>query len=377
MKRIKLIYIMQEFSPDVGGWGMHLFSELSKFVDVTVLAQPYKHSIKQAKDLEVINEHFKIIRYKGYELRGMVYPVDLKSLLELEKTDNCIVQMDEFFKFYTIQAAKWCKKKGIPYIISSRMRPRPGVLRDAAMILFKDLADEAVAGAYKIIATQGKVSKDEFLRWYPLKKDSDFVIIPSGINLDRINKRNSFNKKIILNVARVYPIKRIDLLLEIFTKVLKSHKDVELWIVGKEEDKELLKLTKIMKRLGLNHGEQVKFFGGVPNKELDIFYSQASIFANTSETEGICFSFLEAMSFELPIVAWDVGGNSGVVENTKTGFIIPFGDTEAFASRLSQLLGDDDLRKKIGSAAYKKLKEEFDIKVNVQKLLKVYRGALK
>ena len=46
---------MQEFSPDVGGWAMHLFSELSKFIDVTVLAQPYKHSIKEAKDVEIIH----------------------------------------------------------------------------------------------------------------------------------------------------------------------------------------------------------------------------------------------------------------------------------------------------------------------------------
>jgi glycosyltransferase involved in cell wall biosynthesis len=380
-KRMKLIYVMQEFSPDVGGWAMHLFSELSKFIDVAVLAQPYKHSIKEAKEIEIINSHFKIIRYNGYELRGIIYPTDLKSLLDLEKeTGNCVVQMDEFFKFYTIQAARWCRDNDIPYIISSRMRPRPGILRDAGMWVFKDMAEEAVARVFKIIATQGEVSKDEFLKWYALKTDSDFEIIPSGIDIDKFKGsefiKKKTKKKIILNVARVYPIKRIDLLLQIFSKMLTFNDNIELWIIGKEDDNELLRLTKVMKKLGLKHGEEVKFFGGVPNKELYKYYSQAEVFVNTSETEGICFSFLEAMAFKLPIVAWDVGGNSGVIENEKTGFIVPFKDIENFSTKLSKLLGDKNLRKKMGNAAYIKLQKEFNIETNVQKLLKVYKEAL-
>jgi glycosyltransferase involved in cell wall biosynthesis len=260
------------------------------------------------------------------------------------------------------------------------MRPRPGFIRDAGMWAFKDMAEEAVARVFKIIATQGEVSKEEFLRWFSLKQDTDFEIIPSGIDINRIKGKKSLKlitkKKIILNVARVYPIKRIDLLLEAFSRLTKKIDNVELWIVGKEDDNELLKLTKIMNKLGLRHGEQVKFFGGVANKELYRYYSQAKVFANTSETEGICFSFLEAMAFNIPIVAWNVGGNSGVVDNDKTGFIVPFGDVEEFSRKLSQLLEDSNLRKGMGNTAYIKLEKEFNIKTNVQKLLNVYKEAL-
>jgi len=379
--RIKLIYVMQEFSPDVGGWAMHLFSELSKSIDVVVLAQPYKHSIKKAKDIEIINPHFKIIRYNGYELRGIIFPTDLKAILDFEKTDNCIVQMDEFFKFYTIQAARWCRNNDVRYIISSRMRPRPGIIRDAAMWAFKDMAEEAVAGVSKIIATQGKVSKEEFLNWYPLKNDSDFAIIPSGIDEKEMKGKEKLKpitkKKVILTVARVYKIKRMDLMLQIFRRMLDFRDDIELWIVGKEDDNELLRLTKVMKHLGLKHGEEVKFFGGVPNKELYKYYNQAKVFVNTSETEGICFSFLEAMTFKLPIVAWDVGGNSGVVDDGKTGYILDFDDIEGFSRRLAKILGDEKLRKKMGNAAHNKLQKEFNIKTNANKLLKVYQEVLK
>jgi len=377
-KRIKLIYIMQEFSPDVGGWAFHLFNELSKYIEVVVLAQPYSHSIKESNKIEVINPNFKIIRYEGYILKGMIYPIDLKSILEIERNDTCIVQMDEFFKFYTIIASKWCRENDIPYIISSRMRYRKGIIRDFAILFFRELAIDAVFFSKKIIATQGVCSREEFKRWFFFKNDSNFEIIPSGIDIKKINvnrKINFFNnKKIILCVARIYHIKRIDLLLKIFMKVLEYRDDVELWIVGKEDKNELLKLKKIINKYNIKN---VNFLGGKPNDELYKYYSQAKVLVNTSETEGICFSFLEAMAFKLPIITWDVGGNSGVVEDDKTGYLIPFEDIDLFARKIVKIITNNDLKNKMGNAGFIKLKKEFNIKKNVKKLLKVYEEVIK
>jgi glycosyltransferase involved in cell wall biosynthesis len=365
---------MQEFSPDVGGWGYHLFSELSKKMDVVVLARPYKHSIKIANKVEIINSHFKIIRYAGREIRGIIFPTDLKYILTIEKTPTSLIQMDEFFKIYTIQAAKWCKQNNVPYIISSRMRPRPGRLRNIALNLFKWFSKDAVRNAKKIIATQGKISQDEFRVWFPSKKESDFVIIPSGININSFvnnNKILPIKKNIILAVSRIYPIKRLDLMLRILKRLDKG----ELWIVGKEDKTELMKLKKMIITLGLQ--KRVKFFGGIENKKLPKVYASAKVFVNTSETEGICFSFLEAMAFKLPIVAWDVGGNSGVIENGLTGFLAKFGDMNSMASYIDYLLDDNEIfRNKMGEEAYLKLQEEFDIKKNAQKLLNVYKEIL-
>ena len=381
-KRIKLIYIMQEFSPDVGGWAMHLFRELSKYIDVVVLAQPYTHSIKKSKSIEIINSHFKVIRYQGYRLKGMIYPTDLKSILELERADNCIVQCDEFFKFYTIQAAKFCRdaEPVIPFIISSRMRYRKGLVREFGIVFFRELAQDAVLRTYKIIATQGICSKDEFKRWFSLKQDSDFEIIPSGIDIQEFKRdyiEEKDKKDIILYVGRVYPIKRMDLALKVFKKILYHKPKAELWIVGKEDDNELIKLNSLMKRLEFEHGREVKFFGGVDNEDLHEYYSKAKVLINTSETEGICFSFLEGMSFKLPIVTWDVGGNSGVVHPGYNGFLNPFGEINHMALDIVKLLNNDNLRKELGENGFKLLKKEFDIKINAKKLLKVYEGAVK
>lgn len=382
MKKIKLIYIMQEFSPDVGGWAMHLFIELSKYIEVVVLAQPYTHSIKESRDIEIINNNFRVIRYQGYRFKGMIYPIDLKSILKQEsRGDNCIVQCDEFFKFYTIQAAKICRdaEPTIPFIISSRMRYRPGLFRDFAMIGFREIAQDAVLQAYKIIATQGVCSREEFKRWFLLKQNSDFEIIPSGIDIQKFKKsytEDKNKKDIILYVGRVYPIKRMDLALKVFKKVLYHKPNAQLWVVGKEDDNELIKLNSLMKKLGFQHGREVKFFGGIENKKLYEYYSKAKVLINTSETEGICFSFLESMCFKLPIVTWSVGGNNGVVINGYNGFLEPFKNIDSMALDIIKILDNDNLRKGLGKNGLKLLKRKFNIKVNAKKLLKIYREAL-
>jgi len=375
--RMKLIYIMQEFSSDVGGWGMHLFQELSKSIDVTVLAKPYGHSIKKAQKVEIINPHFKVIRYSGPEIRGTIFPTDLKSILAIEKTPICLLQMDEFFKIYTIQAAEWCKQNNIPYIISSRMRLRPGRIRGLVIKLFANRAKEAVEGARKIIATQGKISQDEFMRWFPLKKESDFTIIPSGLNINQftasINNTSEKKRNVILAVSRIYPIKRLDLTLQILAKL--NDKNVNLWVIGKENKKELAKLENMITTLGLQG--RVRFFGGLENKELPKFYVHAKLLVNTSETEGICFSFLEAMACKLPIVAWDVGGNSGVIEDGVTGYLTEFGNTDKMANFINYLLDHEEERKNMGEKAYSRLCKEFDIQKNAQRLLEIYKEILK
>lgn len=398
--RIKLIYIMQEFSPDVGGWALNLFKELSRYMDVVVLARPYKHSIRKAYQIEYVNKYFKVVRYKAAEVKGILFPKNLIPILRREyKRDKLIVQMDEFFKPYTLQAAKWCRDHSVPYIISSRMRPRKGLARYLMLFLFRELAQDAVLRASKIIATQGDCSKTEFQKWFWLAEDSNFEIIPSGLSVREFKKNGKFKpekdkENIILCVGRVEKIKRLDLALRAFDNLLFWQPDAELWIVGKIKREEMLRLNKLINQLRMRRyeagkfnqqirkvtlikkGKNVKFFGGVENKDLPKFYSKAKLLWNTSETEGICFSFLEAMAFSLPIIAWKVGGNPGVVESGHNGWLFKFGNIHSMVIKTMRILGSDQLREGMGNNGYQKLMKEFDIKKNSKKLLNVYTDAL-
>ena len=80
----------------------------------------------------------------------------------------------------------------------------------------------------------------------------------------------------------------------------------------------------------------------------------SDIFIMPSREESFPQSILEAMSMKLPVVAMNVGGVKELVEDGKTGFLVPPGDTTAFSKALNTLNGDPVLSKKMGTNGYSK-----------------------
>lgn len=75
------------------------------------------------------------------------------------------------------------------------------------------------------------------------------------------------------------------------------------------------------------------------------------IFAMSSDTEGMPLVVLEAMATALPIVSTSVGGIPNVVEEGKTGFLVPARDESALRQRLERLVVDRDARRALGNQA--------------------------
>jgi glycosyltransferase involved in cell wall biosynthesis len=83
------------------------------------------------------------------------------------------------------------------------------------------------------------------------------------------------------------------------------------------------------------------------------------VFANSSISEGISLTLLEAMAARLPIVATRVGGTPEVVKDHVTGHLVPSRDSETFAHALNQLLGAPETRASMGAAGRKRVEEVF------------------
>lgn len=91
-----------------------------------------------------------------------------------------------------------------------------------------------------------------------------------------------------------------------------------------------------------------------PTTEIDTVYRNASIMALSSRYEGLPMVLLEAQSYGIPAVAFDCKcGPRDVILDGEDGFLIPEGDTDAFARALVKLIQDDKLRLRMGDAARK------------------------
>lgn len=174
------------------------------------------------------------------------------------------------------------------------------------------------------------------------------TVIPNSIASEFLVKSPIREKKNqIISVGRLTRQKNYELLLSAFAKIEKTFPEYKLKIFGEGPEKE--KLENKIKEL---HIDKKVFLAGVSGsikEELE----DSSVFAMTSDYEGISNALLEAMAVGLPIVVTNSkgGGASMIIEDGINGLLTPVKDAEQFAASLSQVLSDKSLRERLSKGA--------------------------
>ena len=101
--------------------------------------------------------------------------------------------------------------------------------------------------------------------------------------------------------------------------------------------------------------------------------AESCFLVHTSLIEGLPNSVIEAMACERAVVATDAGDVPYIVEDGKTGFIVPTGNVEMLADRIAKLLDDFELCKRMGKAGREKVEREFTLDNLVKETLNAYR----
>ncbi len=109
------------------------------------------------------------------------------------------------------------------------------------------------------------------------------------------------------------------------------------------------------------------FAGKFNRQDMYQFYSAGDLFAFPGIRESLGMVYLEAQACGLPVVAFDNGGIPEVVANKKTGFLLPMYDSNLYADRLINLLGDDLCRCRMGKEATLYVRDQHDIDKNYRK----------
>jgi glycosyltransferase involved in cell wall biosynthesis len=116
--------------------------------------------------------------------------------------------------------------------------------------------------------------------------------------------------------------------------------------------------------------------GFVPHHELAPLYERAAVVAVPSHREGFGVACLEAMAHGRPVVASAVGGLLDLVVDGETGLLVPPSDVEALQAALERLLGDADLRTRLGDAARERVREHFTWPAVTDATIEAYEAAL-
>lgn len=146
-----------------------------------------------------------------------------------------------------------------------------------------------------------------------------------------------------------------DTLLEAWPRILTRCPDAELWIAGSGDDVDRL----AAKAGGLGLGERVRFLGRVDDERLCDLYREASVYAMPSRQEGFGLVWAEALWHGTPCIGSTFDAAGEVIRDGETGVLVPYGDRDAVAAALTDLLTDPERRERMGQAARTDARERF------------------
>jgi D-inositol-3-phosphate glycosyltransferase len=108
------------------------------------------------------------------------------------------------------------------------------------------------------------------------------------------------------------------------------------------ETEKILELRRLVHEHRLE--SNVSFVGSLGQEELALYYAAADLCAVPSLTESFGLVALEAMACGTPVVGARVGGLQTVIENGRSGLLVPAGNDEALADAMAEVLTDARLR---------------------------------
>jgi len=176
---------------------------------------------------------------------------------------------------------------------------------------------------------------------------SDFAVVPDS------PANRSRDKLIVLTVGRLHPRKGQMLTLQSLQALAPRFRQrIEYWIVGEHNRRQY---EQKLRETATQSDLKVRFFGELPDDELDRIYDRADIFAMTSidyrqSVEGFGLVYLEAAAHGLPVVAHSIGGVSEAVVDGVTGLCVPPNYPAQLTAAFERLISDSDLRLRMGEA---------------------------
>ncbi|RFU27318.1 hypothetical protein B7463_g9027, partial [Scytalidium lignicola] len=154
------------------------------------------------------------------------------------------------------------------------------------------------------------------------------------------------NEIILLTVCRLAPEKGFEFLADVAKKLDALSFPFKLLIVGGNRNPQVE--TDIHNLFGdlatSTKNNKVSFAGFLQGEDLAQAYASADIFLHCSITETFGLVVLEAMASGVPVIARDEGGPSDIIENEKSGYLVPPADLNSFVGRVLQVGNNGKLR---------------------------------
>lgn len=217
-------------------------------------------------------------------------------------------------------------------------------------------------------------------------EEEKIILLPNTVDTNKfkppveeekqlLRKKNNLDKKAIyvLFVGRLVKRKGIDLLLDVWIKILKNNveQDLKLLIIGEGGDrKDSIENLLLAKANHLDKNNSVVFLGKKEN--VWEYYKCADIFVFPSRREGSPNVVIEAMATGLPVVTTKLPGTKDIIKDKENGILIDIDDKDRLENEIYELISDKKNRMQLGKAARRFVETE----LSLSKAIDVYMEIL-
>ncbi|MFH1622545.1 MAG: glycosyltransferase family 4 protein [Candidatus Omnitrophota bacterium] len=187
------------------------------------------------------------------------------------------------------------------------------------------------------------------------------------------------NKRVIFHPARMGLAKGCDVSIKALNVVKKRFPDVVLVLAGtknivdwgEHQQKDIAYMVNLVNCLKLNNNVLIDSY---KLEDMPKLYAASKVCMYPSTgCEPFGLTMLESLSSGKPIVVTRTGGMPEIIEDGINGFIVPVKDFEALASRIIQLLANDDLRERLGFTGREMVEQQYTKEIMTNNTLNIYR----
>jgi glycosyltransferase involved in cell wall biosynthesis len=214
-------------------------------------------------------------------------------------------------------------------------------------------------------------------------------VVHNGIDAARFaDARNNFNRGqflhewnlpvgslVIGTVGELTPLKGQAEFLKAASTVAQHYPHAYFIIAGTDHSQSQTNKAALQELINqFNLGDRVRTVSWV--KDISKIYCALDVFVSASHTESFGLAIAEAMACATPVIATETGGAKELIEQQKTGVLVPVGDVERLSKAILMLLGDESTRIELGRAAQHSIAENFGLSKMLDRTEEIYREAL-
>jgi len=279
----------------------------------------------------------------------------------------------------------------ISVLIGEKILKKPVVVKMASSGITSDIKQlkRFPSGSFQLkyiirnmgcLVTVSNIGRHEFKEiGYP---ESKIIYIPNGVLIPTQGKKNTIQVRQVMTTTRLSIEKGIDFLLKAWAIVVREKKGLKLTVLG--DGPLFYEMQELSRSLRID--KDVEFPGMVSNVEE--YLGKTDLFILPSRTEGMSNALLEAMSYGIPCIATNVGGNGELLGDeekeiplegyliAKNGILVNPDDVKGLAEAILYLIRNQKTREELGKKARKFIQENYSIDIIAEKYITLYQSLL-